>query len=98
MTGSGQEALPDFGKWLGGPPGRPGVVVKPSRMTGSGREALPDVQEWSGGPPGCPGVVRRQSWVVGRPTRMSRSGREASRLDVRQAQMSGSGQEALPDV
>ena len=56
-------------------------------MTGSDREAIPDVREWSaslpdvpvafpdvqewlGGPPGCPGVV-------GRPSRMSGSGREA---------------------
>ena len=35
----------------------------------SGREALKVVQKWSGGPPGCPGVV-------GRPFRMSESGRE----------------------
>ena len=63
-------------------------------MSGSGREVLPDVQEWSrilpdvrecsGGPPVCP-------VVVGRSSRMSESGREPS-------QMSGSGQDALPDV
>ena len=52
-------------------------------MSGSGLEALPDVREWSGGPPECPGVV-------GRPFRMSRSGREA-------LPMSRSDQEALPD-
>ena len=39
-------------------------------MSGSSREALPDVLEWSGGPPGCPGVV-------GRPSLMSESGRDA---------------------
>ena len=38
-------------------------------MSGNGRVDLPDVREWSGGHPGCPGVV-------GRPTRMSESGRE----------------------
>ena len=53
-------------------------------MSGSGREVLPDVQEWSGGPPGCLGVV-------GSPSKMSGSGREAP-------QMSGSGQESLKDV
>ena len=45
-----------------------------------GCEALPDIQEWSDIPAGC--LV-----VVGRPSRMSRSGL-ASHLDVR---------EALPD-
>ena len=39
-------------------------------MSESGRETLPDVQEWSVGPPGCPGVV-------GSPSRMTWSGREA---------------------
>ena len=39
-------------------------------MSGCGQEALPDVRVWSEGPPGCPGVV-------GRPSRMSGSGREA---------------------
>ena len=57
-------------------------------MSGSGREALPDVREWSGGPPGCPGVV-------GRPTRMSGSGREAI-SNGWEALMDG--REALPDV
>ena len=40
------------------------------------REALPDMWEWSEGPPGCSGVV-------GRPSRMSGSGREAFQ-DVRE--------------
>ena len=39
-------------------------------MPGSGRDALPDVWEWSGGLRGCPGVV-------GRPSQMSGSVREA---------------------
>ena len=39
-------------------------------MSRSGWEAFPDVREWSRGPPGCPGVV-------GRPSRMSGSVREA---------------------
>ena len=43
-------------------------------MSGSGREAIPDVRKWSGGSPGCPKVV-------GKPSRMSRSGRKAL-LDV----------------
>ena len=38
-------------------------------MSGSCWEALQDVREWSEGPPGFPGVV-------GRPSRMSGSGRE----------------------
>ena len=45
MSCSGREALEDVLEWLGGPPGCPGVVGRPSRMSGSGREALPDVQE-----------------------------------------------------
>ena len=39
-------------------------------MTGSGREALSDIREWSEVPSGCQGVV-------GRPSRISWSGREA---------------------
>ena len=57
-------------------------------MYGVGREALPavreslqGVREWPGDPPGCPGVI-------GRLSRMSRSGRQAL-SDVR---------ESLPDV
>ena len=38
-------------------------------MSGSIREALPHVREWSGDPPKCSGVV-------GRPSRMSKSGRK----------------------
>ena len=53
-------------------------------MSGSGRETLPYVQKWWGGPPEWPGVVGRPSWI-------SRSGREPPR-------MSGSGLDALPDV
>ena len=53
-------------------------------MSGSDLKTLRYVWEWSGSPRGCPGVV-------GRPSHMSGSGREASRL-------SGSGREALPDV
>ena len=39
-------------------------------MSGICREAFPDVREWSGGPQGYLGVV-------GRPSRISGSGREA---------------------
>ena len=42
-------------------------------MFGSGREALPDVREWSGGP-------REFTGVVGRPTRITSSGRRPSRI------------------
>ena len=45
-------------------------------MSWNGQEALPHVLEWSGNPPECPGVV-------GRPSRMSGSGRETL-LDVRE--------------
>ena len=55
MSGSGQEALPDFHEWSGGRPKCPGVVGWPSQMSGSSRETLPDVREYSEGPPGCPG-------------------------------------------
>ena len=67
MFGSGRESLPDVWKdlpdvrrdlpdvreWLGGPPGCPGLVGRPSRMSGSDRDAIRDVRELSGGPPGC---------------------------------------------
>ena len=67
-------------------------------MSVSGREALPDVREWSGCPSGCPGVV-------GKPSRMSRSGREWSGgppkcpgVVGRPSRMSGSGLETLPYI
>ena len=53
-------------------------------MYGSGQEAFPDVQERSGGPTECLGVV-------GRPSRMSGSGRKAYL-------MYGSGQKAIPNI
>ena len=43
---------------------------RPFWMSGSGWLALPEVLNWSGGPPRCPGMV-------GRPSRMSDSVREA---------------------
>ena len=36
----GREAIPNVRKWLGVPPGCPGVVRRPSRMSGSGRKAI----------------------------------------------------------
>ena len=84
-------------------------------MSESVREACPDVQEWSGGSPGCQGVVlipSRMSGVVGRPSRMFGSGREALQ-NVREwsgypprclgvvgspSQMFGSGRDAIQDV
>ena len=53
-------------------------------MFGSVREALPYVREWTGGP-------LRSLEVVGRPSRMSGSGRES-------CLMSGSGRKAIPNV
>ena len=53
-------------------------------MSAIGREANRDVWEWSRDTTGCPGVVGRPSWV-------SVIGREFP-------QMSGSIQQALPDV
>ena len=45
MSGNGRDDLPDIRAWLGGPPGYPEVVERPSRMSGSGGETLPDVPE-----------------------------------------------------
>ena len=53
-------------------------------MSERGREALSNVREWSGSSNKCPRVV-------GRPTWMYESGREAIR-------MFGNGRDALPDV
>ena len=68
-----REACPDVREtllvareWLGDPPGCLGVLGGPHKCPGG----LADVREWSGGPPGCRGVVEK-------PSRMSRSGREA---------------------
>ena len=41
MSRSDRETLPNDREWLGGPPGCPGVVGRPSRMFGSGLESLP---------------------------------------------------------
>ena len=77
MSGSSRAALPDAGSGraalldAGGgweAPRMCGIGRETLRMSGNFREALPNVRVWSGGPPGCPGVV-------GRPSRMSRSGR-----------------------
>ena len=63
-------------------------------MSGNGWETLPYVWECSGGPSRCLGVV-------GRPSRMSRSGQEALPHDRVWSRwpswMYGSGREALPD-
>ena len=40
MSGNGGVALPDVRECSVGPPVRPVVVGRPSRMSGSGREAL----------------------------------------------------------
>ena len=78
MSKSGLKAIPNVREWsegppkypgvVGGPPGCPGEVWRPSRLSWSGRVALPDVREWLGDPTKCPGVV-------GRPSQMSGSGR-----------------------
>ena len=68
MSGSGREILPEVQKWsgvppkgLGGHPGYPEVVGRPSRRSGSGWEDLPEVQEWSGCSHGGSRVVRKPS-------------------------------------
>ena len=43
MFGSGREAFPDVREWLGGLPGRPGVIGRPSRMSASDRDVLEDL-------------------------------------------------------
>ena len=53
MSTIDREPLPDVREWLGGPPGCPKVVERPSQMSASDREALLDVSDWSGGPLGC---------------------------------------------
>ena len=50
MTGSVWEALLDVRKWLGDPPGCPGVGWRPSQMSEYGRDALPNVRKLSEGP------------------------------------------------
>ena len=91
MFGSGRQALPYVREWSGGPPGCPGMVGMPSRMSGSGQEAFSDFRDWSGGlrgdvagphgglevPPGGLGGPPGGPGVVGKPSRMSGSGREA---------------------
>ena len=57
-------------------------------MSGSGWEAVPDVRELMVGPHGWSGVPPGCPGVVGRP----------SRVVGWPSQMSGSGQETVPDV
>ena len=76
MSGSGLETRLDFREGL---PNIREVLPNIREVHPEVREwseALPDVRECSGVPPGCPGVV-------GRPSRMSGSGRETL-LDVRE--------------
>ena len=104
MPRSGREGLPDVREFSRVLPGYPGVIGSFSRMSRSSREVLKDVRQWSGGPFGCLEVVGRSSriykcsacppvfmGVVGRPSRISKSGRGASGI-------CGSGREALPDA
>ena len=49
---------------------------RPSWMSESGQETLPDVWDWSGDLSKCPGGSPECLGVVGRPFRMSKSGRE----------------------
>ena len=80
MSGSGPDTLLEVRK----------VLMNARKVLPNARKDLPDVREWSGAPPGCPGVVEGPPgcpgvvWmppgcqgVVGRPSRMSRNGREA---------------------
>ena len=57
---SGQKVFPKNREWSEGPPGQPGVA-------GSDLQALLEVQKWSTGPLKGPRVV-------GRPSRLARSG------------------------
>ena len=89
-----------------------GIGREACRKSRSGQKALVDVWEWSGNPPGYPGGPLECPRVVGRPSRMSGSGRQALINDwvflggstgcpgvvERLSRMSGSGQETLPDV
>ena len=65
MSGSGREAILDVREWSGGPPGCLGVVERTSRMSGSCQETLSDCGRPS------------QMGMVGSPSSMSESGREA---------------------
>ena len=82
MSSSGWLALSDVREWLRGPPGCPTVDVRPFQMFRSGGRP-PDVRETSRisksvrKDPECPGVVGKTSWMSGRPSQMSGSGREA---------------------
>ena len=73
MSGSGWEDLLDVCECLRGLTGGWQVHTDVQEWSGGPHMwsgSLPDIQEWSGDPPACPGVV-------GRPSSMSRSGREA---------------------
>ena len=94
MLESGREAHSDVREWSGGLPGCPGMVERVSQMSRIGQKTHLDVRERSGGPFRCLGVVGRppqMSLSSGRSYWMSGSCKEA-------CQVSGSGQEALPDV
>ena len=85
MSGSRREADPEVREWAVVPAGRPGLVVRPSRMSGRIYRPLPDVWRplwmsscgWESHPDvqdwsgGPPGCLG----VVGRPSQMSGSGR-----------------------
>ena len=51
---------------MGGPPGKLGGVVRPSRKARRGRQALQESQEGSLGPLRVPGVGGRPFWRAGR--------------------------------
>ena len=67
MIGRVCEANPEARQGLGGSPGSPGGVVRPTWRPGKGQEAHQGFREESGGPPGGPGEV-------GKPTQRSWKG------------------------
>ena len=104
-AGSGREAISEGREWSEVPPGRPGVVRRPSRRAESGRETFPVGHEWSealrvglewsGGPHKGTGGFLGGPEVVETPTR--RVGRTARghRVVGRPTRKAGSGRVAL---
>ena len=88
-------AHPEVREGLGGPPGGPGVVGRPTLRSGRGWEANPVVREGSGGPPGGPEGVQAAhpevlDWSGGQPRSSGRVGRPTRKF--------GKGLEAHPEV
>ena len=74
---SGWEAHLQGWEWSGGPPVGPGVVRRHARRAGIGQEALPEGWECSRGSHKGQGEVGRPTRMVGRPSQIAGSDREA---------------------